>query len=73
MDYWLLAGIAGFLSVVGFAYALIRTARRHHAPPTVPPCFLSDPGPQEQAENCCHDCKLEPLCVRDAEDHDEPS
>ena len=29
---------------------------------TPPPCFGSDPGPQEQAENCCDDCPFQREC-----------
>jgi len=30
--------------------------------PQVPDCFGSDPGPQAQAENCCHDCAYGEAC-----------
>lgn len=28
-----------------------------------PSCFRSNPGAQQQAENCCHDCKHKPDCL----------
>ena len=28
-----------------------------------PPCFGSDPTPQEEAENCCHDCPHTGECL----------
>ena len=31
--------------------------------PQVPDCFWSDPGPQAQAENCCHDCAYGAACL----------
>ena len=31
--------------------------------PQVPDCFGSDPGPQAQAENCCHDCAYGAACL----------
>ena len=29
----------------------------------IPSCFWSNPSPQEQAENCCHDCHMRKDCV----------
>lgn len=31
--------------------------------PQVPDCFGSDPGPQAQAENCCHACAYGAACL----------
>jgi hypothetical protein len=38
------------------AWNILRNSRR-------PSCFYSNPGPQQQAENCCDDCQVNGECL----------
>lgn len=40
------------------------------APSDVPSCHGSNPGPQQQAENCCDDCIVQSSCAVASENSD---
>lgn len=39
-----------------------------HCDKAVPVCYASNPGPQAQAENSCHDCRFAKGCLSDVSD-----
>ena len=52
--------ITGGYLIYYFRWKLPRLIEREQAQPE---CFASQPGPQQQAENCCDDCPWETQCL----------